>query len=298
MRPQRGFALLLVIWALVLLLSLATGFGYAVRHELRFGSDLSDSVKAEAASLAALHQAILALGTTDDETRWQPDSAARVFTWPQGTVTVKVISENGRIDINGAPVELLRGLFEQLLPDHDAAALADAVLDWRDRDDNPQPFGAEESEYLAAGYAYAPMNQPFGSTSELSQVFGFDRETTEIVQPYLTVYSRRPRINAYSADLVTLAAVPGITLAMAEAFVADREAAAANEEKPDFSILGNGKRYVDTTSSSNLFAIDMTTTITNGGKLRRQVVVALQGRNGFLVLDHRPMPTPPTEPQD
>jgi general secretion pathway protein K len=289
---------LLVIWALVLLLSLATGFGYAVRHELRFGSDVADSVRADAAGLAALHQAILALSTTDADTRWRPDTAPRVFAWQQGTVTLKVISESGRIDLNVAPVELLRGLFEALLPQHDAAALADAVADWRDRDDNPEPSGAEEREYAAAGYAYTPMNQPFGSTSELSQVYGFDREMTEIVQPYLTVYSRRRHINAYSADLVTLAAVPGITTAVAEAFVADREAAIANEAKPDFSALSNGKGYVDTTSDSRLLAIDITTAITDGATLRRQVVVALQGRSDFLVLEHRPMPATQTESRD
>jgi len=295
---QRGFALLLVIWSLVLLLSLATGFGYAVRHELRFGSDVADSVRAEAASLAAFHEAILALATQDSDTRWKPDAAAQVFAWPQGTVTVKVISENGRIDLNVAPAELLRGLFETLLPEHDATALTDAVIDWRDRDDNPLPSGAEAREYADAGYAYTPMNQPFGSTSELSQVIGFDREMTEMVQPYLTVYSRRPRINANSADLVTLSAVPGITTDIAEAFVADRKAATASQQKPDFSALSSGKRYVDTTSNSNLFAIDMTTSVTDGATLRHQVVVALQGRSGFLVLQRRPMPVTPTESPD
>ena len=39
-RTQKGFALILVIWALVLLVSLGSGFSYALRHEVRAASDL------------------------------------------------------------------------------------------------------------------------------------------------------------------------------------------------------------------------------------------------------------------
>ena len=79
---------------------------------------------------------------------------------------------------------------------------------------------------------------------------------------------------------------------------ADREAATADREKTDFSALNSGRRYVDTISNSNLFAIDITTSVTDGATLRRQVVVALQGRSGFLILERRPMPVSPIESPD
>ena len=50
-----GFALILVIWALVLLTSLATGFALAIRHEIRVSGDMASIAQAEATATAALH---------------------------------------------------------------------------------------------------------------------------------------------------------------------------------------------------------------------------------------------------
>ena len=47
-RGAGGFALILVIWALVLLTSLATGFALAIRHEIRVAGDMASIAQAEA----------------------------------------------------------------------------------------------------------------------------------------------------------------------------------------------------------------------------------------------------------
>jgi general secretion pathway protein K len=285
MRCQAGFALMLVIWALVLLSSLGVGYAYSVRHELRFASDTAARVRAEAAALTAFHVAVQALSTDDDERRWQPNQGPRRLSLADAEVELEIKSANSRIDLNAAPVELLAGLFRQLLPEDDADALADAVQDWRDRDDQPQPLGAEDAAYRVAGLPYTPANRPFASVHELSQVLGFGRDRVDALLPYLTVYSRQPRINAMGAELVVLAAIPGISQEAAAAFVAERTQALASDSQPDFRTLGNGRRFLDIQSADNTYSVQLTATTRDGLTWRERRVVRIQRGRGYEVLE-------------
>ena len=69
---------------------------------------------------------------------------------------------------------------------------------------------------------------------------GFERGHIEQIRPYVTVYGRKPRINAASADLVVLAAVPGIEHDVAQAFVAHRTQMLADGGTLDYTALRNG----------------------------------------------------------
>jgi Type II secretion system (T2SS), protein K len=66
---------------------------------------------------------------------------------------------------------LLRGLGAAL---ERAAALAAAIVDFRDEDDIRGVNGAESAAYLAAGLAHGPKNAPFETGSEVDQVLGMD----------------------------------------------------------------------------------------------------------------------------
>ena len=283
-RRDQGFALILVIWSLVLLTSIATGFAYAVRHETRVASDLADLARAEAAAAAALRYAVLAVTTGDAEERWAADAQTHEIPWPEATIEVRVRAESGRIDLNRAPRELLLGLFEQLLPEADHPALADAIIDWRDPDERPEPAGAEEMDYARAGYAYTPPNRPFVTVNELSQVMGFDDKTVAAVNPYLTIHSRRNRIHAASADLVVLTAVPGITRADAEEFIARREEALIAGDALDFGILSQGRRFLDTRPANKVFSLDIEVRLAEGFTRRQRAVIRLDRTLGFSIL--------------
>ena len=287
---NRGFALILVIWSLVLLASLATGFSHAVRHETRVAADMSAIARAEATATAALNTTVLALGSSDREARWQADGRTHLIPWPGATVTVRVQSESGRIDINRSPPELLAGLFSQLLTGSDPEALADAVIDWRDKDDIPGPAGAEKEAYSQAGYAYEPSNGAFYSVNELSQVMGFDSAMVETVKPYLTVHSGQPRINAASADLVVLAAIPEVDRATAQAFIEQRESVLAGDGELDYSLLRNGRRYLDTRRGNRLFALDIEVSLVDGLKRRERALVRLDRRQGYSLLARETRP--------
>ncbi|HPO92373.1 MAG TPA: type II secretion system protein GspK, partial [Phycisphaerales bacterium] len=73
---------------------------------------------------------------------------------------------HAKININTATREDLL-----LLPDMDES-IADAILDWIDRDDDTREFGAESGQYLGMRYPYLPRNAPFRSIQELELVVG------------------------------------------------------------------------------------------------------------------------------
>lgn len=283
MARQKGFALMLVIWSLITMSGMATGFAFAVRHETRAAADLASRARAQAAAEAALRFAVLALGDDDRETRWQANGLRHKVPWPEADITVAVQAESGRMDLNLAPRELLVGLFEQVLGEVDHEALADAVIDWRDRDDEPGLEGAEYDEYARAGYAYGPSNRPFQSVHELSRVMGFDRDTDQTLAPYLTIYGRMPRINAISAHPVVLAAVPDISLAEAEDFVRYRDSALAAGERLDFAILQKGRRFLDTRVDQRAYALMTEVTLPDGTEYREHAVVRIAPGRGFEV---------------
>jgi len=287
---QRGFALVMVLWVLVLLTLLGTGFGRAVRVESRAGIAADERLRLEAAALAGVARGIHGLLITDPERAWRLDGRSYEIPWTDASLRVTMRSENGKIDINFAPAPLLAGLFEALLPDADADALADAVLDWRDGDDRRRPKGAEAADYAAAGRSYGPANRPFRSPWTLSQVLGLNGAAVERLLPYVTIHARRPRVDPFSADARVLAAIPGIEPEAAEAFVAQRRR--TTEGGPvDLQPLSGGSRYLDRRPSTGLASIRVEARAPSGGRLIREAVVRLKGRSqGYEILSWRQIP--------
>lgn len=137
-------------------------------------------------------------------------------------VTVSARSEHTKVDLNYADNNLLTILFRAGGADAaKAAALADAVEDWRDGDDLVHLNGAEQRQYEEAGYKYGPANKFFGNPDELRLVFGMSRALYDCVRPQVTVLSQRPGIDidraipairvAAGADAVPLAAAQTIS---------------------------------------------------------------------------------------
>jgi general secretion pathway protein K len=101
--------------------------------------------------------------------------------------------------------------------------LADAVLDWRDADDLPQPHGAEIGEYRAAGLSYGPRNAPFQTDSEVQQVLGMNYEIYRRIEPAITIYGSGGLPNPAYAPLEALRALPGMTDELAQQLIQARQ---------------------------------------------------------------------------
>jgi general secretion pathway protein K len=293
-RAVNGYALVLILWVLVLLTTMAMAFSASVRTDTRAAISLSEQVRLRAAADAAIARAIQRLG--------EPGAAEEVaagasyeMPWPDANLRVTMASESAKLDINYAPRPLLMGLFQVVLPDAPAEDLADAVQDWRDRDERRSPQGAEAEDYRMAGRRHLPTNKPFRSIQELAHVMGFEAERAAKLAPYITVFARRPRIDPYSADAVVLSAVPNIDRDLAEQFVAYREAQRGLGEAVRLDMLARGSRHLERRPRLSAVNIRALARSEGGRSLVREAVIRLRGRGRYQLLDWRQAPTAPAQ---
>ena len=238
LRNQKGIALIIVLWITTLLMLIASSFIYAMRTDVNIVANSLARARLEAAADAAVQRSVFEMSKPQQlPGRWTTDGVVQSWSYQGVAVEVGMTDESGKIDINTASDALLRGLFlAQGMKEEEAATVTDAILDWRDADLLKRLRGAEEADYLAAGYSYKPANAAFQSTEELRLVMGMTPELFDKVAPLITIYSRQPGINAGIASRGVLRALPGATDVLVDQYIAQREQArAAKLPVPQFA---------------------------------------------------------------
>lgn len=227
---QRGVALVLVMWAAVLLTVVAGSFIMERRTETMVVMNSVAMARVEAAASAGVTRAVAEAYRNDPTAldAWKRDGAPHDWSYDGIAVRVEMRDESAKIDVNTASEALLRGLLVTAgLNDDEVNHLLDAILDWRDQDPYKRPNGAEEADYRAAGLSYLPGNAPFQALEELQLVLGMRPELYRRLAPSLTVHSRQPGVNPQVASRDVLLAIPGMTTEVVDDFIARREAAIA-----------------------------------------------------------------------
>lgn len=281
---SRGIALVSVLWILALLAIIAGSFTTDSRTNVKLAYNLVENAKARALADAGVNRAILALlgrerqpmlspemealiasrpeleqvldpyGETmlrdAGEQRWPADGTVYAWRFGGGEIIISIRDETGKIDLNAAGDELLKGLFLSVgLEEPEAAALVDAIADFRDPDGLRRLNGAEDDEYRDAGFAYGAKDRPFDAVEELRQVMGMSRELYARVAPALTVYSGQSGIDPWTAPRAALLALPGVDSAAVEALLAARAEAgpaALSELLGTADYLSRSRRHVFT----------------------------------------------------
>jgi general secretion pathway protein K len=207
---ESGIALILVLWVVTLLaLVAASGLGSA-RTQIELARNTVENAKAEALADAGVYRAVLALLEDDPRQRWRADGTPYNVILGDRRIEVSVQNESGKVGLNAASEEGLRGLFQAIgLDDGSSAALAGAIADWRDPDDLRRPDGAEAADYRKAGLPYGPGNRRFIEVGELRQVLGMTTALYERLAPLLTVYSRREEVDMMTAPREVLLSLLG-----------------------------------------------------------------------------------------
>jgi general secretion pathway protein K len=200
---QRGIALLMVLWALLLLALLATIFGDNARTEVLLARNLVENAQAEALADAGLYRAIAGLTKEPREGGFHGDG--RVYIWHPsgGEVRFSIRDEGGKIAINQASEILLRELFVAVGVDPKRSAeLADAIIDFRDEDNQKRLRGAEKEDYVSAGLPYGPKNKPFELVDELIYVLGMTSDLYRKVAPLVSVRGKEsPHVYTAAAEV-------------------------------------------------------------------------------------------------
>jgi general secretion pathway protein K len=259
---QRGIALVVVLWVLVLLTIVVGVYAVLTRTETLQARFLFDVTEARYAAEAGLHRAVFEMRNPDMETRWVPDGRPYQIPFGQAEIEIRVTDESGKIDLNRVDAETLIELFLSHGVDEMAAwQLADAIEDWRDEDDIPRLYGAEIDDYLAAGYPYGPANQNFESVDELQQVMGVSWELFQRLEGLLTVHGRGAQVNPAFAPVEVLAAMPDMDFESARAFVEEREQYHPADQAA--LIMPNGQ-MVSLQGGGGTFSIRSRATLDNG----------------------------------
>lgn len=227
---ERGVALVLALWLTVLLTVLAGSFAFDMRSEALAARNAVSLAQARAIADGVVERVAFELARPRMTDSWNADGQIR--TWSEGTarVTVWALDETARIDLNTATDALLRSLLLTIgqVDEPTAAALVDAIVDYRDADDFRRPNGAEDADYRAANSKYRPANAPFETVADLGHVLGMTPEILARIAPSLTVHTRLPGINTATAPRHVLLALPGVTVEQVDSFLAQRAEALAN----------------------------------------------------------------------
>ncbi len=196
-----GFTLPVVLWSLLLVSLLVTGFLATAHSNLRIAANAAGNAEADALAEAGLWLATFDLVTA----RRLPDHTPRFAVagppvscqFPNGAIlTIAIEDEAGKIDVNQADDRLLVRLLIGLGSSRaDASRMADRIIDYRDADGLRRLNGAEADEYRKAGRPDGPANAPLVAITELGQVLGISEPMLDRLYPLVTVDSASPGID-------------------------------------------------------------------------------------------------------
>jgi general secretion pathway protein K len=191
---RRGFALVIVLWLFVTLFALGAEFSQEMRQDAVATANFADETQSYYLASAAANLTFYRLlqqhrdrslgqepgqgpeGLDDGQPKEPLVSTDGVWHWIDlwgAPVAVRVSDEGGKVAINWVGVPVLVHVLSNLGVGPDRAAeIADAILDWRDKDEEKRMNGAENEYYSSMPRPYVAKNAPFDSIEELLLVKG------------------------------------------------------------------------------------------------------------------------------
>jgi general secretion pathway protein K len=269
-RGDDGFILIAVLWMLAALAALASAYSVYAVETAPSVALAEERLRAEAAIRAGVE--LCAFQELARPKPARPHSGAFSAFVGENRIDVAYASENARIDVNGAPHDVLSGLFEELGASRAAAGfLADRIVAWRGalKDSDSR---REAAIYAKAGLAYGPLGAPFDNVLELALLPGMSPDLLQLALPFLTIFGGGDKIDPLAADPVVLAALPGATPAVVNALLA-----AQNGPTPDSAALssmaGPLKAYIGASPGDHVRAKIVATL--SGRRIAAEVVLKL-----------------------
>lgn len=182
--------------------------------------------------------------------------------------------------------------------ENEARIIVDSLTDWIDNDDEPLPFGAENSYYLAQEEPYPARNGPIEFIDELLQVQGMTSELLygngekQGLAEYINIYGY-DGININTAPPIVIQALtPNVTEAAVEIideFRRSDESAPLLEKSDWYRSTGGwpqqtliGQALI--TTASNHFQVKVTA---SNGRRTLTLVADVERDDGDIVINYR-----------
>ncbi len=236
-KRQRGVALLTVI--LIVTLISITAISMRAHQELDIRRTVNELSHSQAVMYLRgaeyLSKTVLKEDAKNSKIDTLDEDWARIlppFPVDGGSIGGVLEDLSGRFNINN----LVDAKGKKSIPDHRSfqillvnlkldADIADAVVDWIDKNETPEPGGAEDGYYLGKDkQPYRTPNQFIASTSELLRVKGINFKVFNKIKNFITALPKRNTININTADKEVLRMISiSISEADAQDMIKNRE---------------------------------------------------------------------------
>lgn len=178
-RAERGTILISVLWVIIIMSIIVLALNFEARSDVERTILMRDRAKAywlaRGASEYARYQYAVQKAN-QFEAQEEPERIFR-FEYEEGMASVMLESVSAKMSINVTNEELWLELLKYYdLDEMQAAAVVDAILDWRDEDEEIRLNGAEFEYYQSLSPPYAPRNGAFQSIEEIQLVRGITEE--------------------------------------------------------------------------------------------------------------------------
>jgi len=273
-RGESGVALLVVLWGCTLAAITLGALASSARVEGVQARSQYERVKGSYAAEAGIEQAVYRLYARQAVQRWAVDGRTYRFREGDAEVSVSVVDEDGKVNLNQTTPERISALLRAIgvVPEQ-VPAMRDAIVGWGKRNDS------FSDSLLAAG--------GLTSLEELRRIPGLPVDVAERLDPAVTLWSTSGP-NLAHAPAAVVAAITGAGREASEAYVADVQAMApGNDALPRLPNGAEGEfNAVDTSGTVTITS----TATTRGGqvvRIRATVRLAPGTSRGYSVMRWR-----------
>ncbi|WP_228287995.1 general secretion pathway protein GspK [Thiothrix subterranea] len=240
---QSGVAMIVVLWMIMVMMTLAASLLYATRTETSMVDYARRSAQARAVADAAAHYAVMQLFLPNKDRELKLGGTPLLWEYEGSKVEIRAVGENGLVDIGFASPPLIRLILKQAGLDESAIErMLDTLEDFRDVDDLKRINGAEDADYDSAGLPFGAKDAPFERIEELQQVLGMTPPLYQALTRLLTVNSGGKGINPMLAPRQTLLLLAEGDAAKVDAYMQQRAESDGEYVQPDF-----GAEFLDPT---------------------------------------------------
>lgn len=238
---QRGMALVVVMWLLVMLAAFASELTLNARGDVGAVRNFAEGRQARFIARAGVEMALVEIledadyhhlieGQTvfaraGDDLR-SPELVSRTdLPFGGGILTYSVTDENAKLNLNALAkdAQSLRQFLKTVFPNGTEGedAIVDSVSDWVDGDDFHRANGAESDHYQSLLPPYKAKNGEFDTLEELKQVNGIKPDIHRAIAPWLTTHPYG-KLNPNTAGEIVLLA-NGVPADQVAAIMKDRQ---------------------------------------------------------------------------
>lgn len=187
-KSQNGFAMVLVLWVVALLMAIIPVFVYSMRSESSAALNTADSAVARGLALAGVEMAvheimadfnIVAAGSSGVVFMERSGNGLKALPFERsfelggGMVSYAIEDEKGKININTAGREVIDALLRLSgVQANERDVITDSILDWRDDNHDFHLNGAEDDYYGSLPVPYGAKDGPAEFKEELLLVKG------------------------------------------------------------------------------------------------------------------------------